>query len=75
MAGQGLGRQWGQRRGQGQGTWLSDQLPIENVGEGTLNTVVDGAPAAENIYTWASNIYVTVRFNLNDTPVTVTFGT
>lgn len=45
MAGQGLGRQWGQRRGHGQGTRLSDQLPIENVGEGTLDTVVDGATA------------------------------
>lgn len=44
MAGQGLGRQRGQHRGQGQGTWLSDQLPVENVGEGTLDTVVDGAP-------------------------------
>lgn len=47
MAGQGLGRQWGQHWGQGQGTWLGDQLPIENIGEGTLNTVVDGAPAGE----------------------------
>lgn len=45
MAGQGLGWQLGQHRRHGQGTRLSDQLPIENVGEGTLNTVVDGAPA------------------------------
>lgn len=48
MAGQGLGRrrgQGGQRRRHGQGTRLSDQLSLENVGEGTLNTVVDGGPA------------------------------
>lgn len=45
VAGQGLGRQRGQHRGHGQGTRLSDQLPIENVGEGTLHTVVDGAAA------------------------------
>lgn len=45
MAGQGLGRERGQRRGQRQGARLGDQLPVENVGEGTLHAVVDGAPA------------------------------
>lgn len=45
VAGQGVGRQRGQEGGHGQGPWLSDQLPVEDVGEGALNTVVDGAPA------------------------------
>ena len=48
MAGQELGRwrgQGGQCRRHGQGTRLSDHVSLENVGEGTLNTVVDGGPA------------------------------
>lgn len=45
MAGQGLRRQWRECRRHRQRTWFSDQLPIENVREGTLNTVVDGASA------------------------------
>jgi len=44
VAGQGLGRQRGQGRGWRQRT-LGDQLPVEDVGEGTLNAVVDGAAA------------------------------
>lgn len=45
MAGQGLGRKRGQRWGHGQRAWLGDQFPIEDIGERTLNAVVDGAPA------------------------------
>lgn len=45
MTGQRMWRQRGQYWGHGQGAWLSDQLPIENIGERTLNTVVNGAPA------------------------------
>lgn len=45
VAGQRVGRQWGQHGGHGQGARLSDQLPVENVGEGALDAVVDGAPA------------------------------
>lgn len=45
VAGQGLGRQRGQCGGHRQRTRLSDQLPVENIGEGTLNAVVDGASA------------------------------
>lgn len=47
MAGQRLGWQWGQYRGRWQRTGLGDQLPVENVGEGTLNAVVDRTPAGK----------------------------
>lgn len=51
MAGQGMGRQRVQCREQG--AWLSDQLPVQNIGERTLDTVVDGAPTGikQSIYT------------------------
>lgn len=56
MAGQGLGRQWGQHWRQGQRTWLGDQLPVEDIGERTLNTVVDGAPAERR----SKNVYMSI---------------
>lgn len=45
MAGQGLRRQRRERRRHRQRTWFSDQLPVEDVREGTLDTVIDGASA------------------------------
>lgn len=47
MAGEGLGRQRWQDGRHRQGPRLRDQLPVEDVGQRALHTVVDGAPAAD----------------------------
>jgi len=45
VAGEGLGGQRGQHMGKWMGPWLRDQLPVQYIGEGPLNAVVDGVPA------------------------------
>lgn len=52
VAGQGLGRQRRQDGGHRQGPRLRDQLPVEDVGQRALHTVVDGAPA------WEGEIFI-----------------
>lgn len=54
MAGQRLRGQRGQHGGHGEGPGLRDQLPIQDVGEGAFDAVVDGAPAEGR---WRKNTY------------------